>query len=150
MVEKLFHRFHRLMPEIEEAPLCAQDHPGNHFASVLYSLMRFEAIMPFQITRVMIISHSEWYDLDLTPVSVCPRNWIYFKGTFVLLALIEARYKPCQFLLHKWSGQLPHLCLWQTKNNFAVWGYGFVPVSSQYISLIQKRDSFAFVVDRKW
>lgn len=58
----------RIMPKIEDAPLCAQGHPENHSASILCSLMRFKAIMPLRITRVMIIAHFEWCDLELTPV----------------------------------------------------------------------------------
>lgn len=39
----------------------------SHFASTVCPLMRFKAIMPLWITRVMIIAHPEWWDLGLTP-----------------------------------------------------------------------------------
>lgn len=125
----------------KDAPLCSQGHPETHFASVLCSLMRFKAIVPFWITRVMIIAQIwimwPWVDCRLHSRALTAPGKQDALHNFALLVLIVARYEACKFLLRK-QMILPHLCLWQTKNNFAMWGHGSVPVSSPCISRIRK------------
>lgn len=137
------------------AIMCTRS-PREHFSSILCSLMRFKAIMPLRITRVMITAHPEWCDLDLTPAhppsppNAHLRRRSHLKCTLHFARLILARYNHANVsLTNRWSGQLPHLFLWQPKNNIAVWGRGCAPVSSLCISSVPK-GSKSLLVDSKW